>query len=107
MPGIKVKVNLDRTNRLKQTLTRTEINGALDDTLQEVEDMWIEDVHVITGELQSSIGHRTSGYSGEVFANAEHARFEVDRGGIHDFTTRGFTTGQRSFHQKMQDLLKG
>jgi hypothetical protein len=105
MAGIKTTVHFDRLKDLQKKLSRSEINSALDDTLKEVSDMWYEDAHEITGELKSSIGYRTTAYTGQVFATSPHAIFELNRGGIHDFTTRGFTTGQRLLKQKLEELL--
>jgi hypothetical protein len=103
--GIETRVTFDKLKELQQHLSRGEINAALDDTCKEVSDMWYEDAHEITGELKASIGYETSGYTGRVFATSEHAIFEIERGGIHDFQTRGFTSGQRILKEKLEDLL--
>jgi hypothetical protein len=114
--SVKTKVSFERIKKLQEKLTRGEINGALDDVLKEVSDMWVEDAHVVTGFMQSRIEWRTSagstggrggGYHGSVFCTADYAIHEVNRGGIHDFTTRGITTGQRLLSDRIRELIHG
>ena len=109
MAGIKITVSLNKTKELHKRLSRGEVSNALDDVLTEVESMWIEDAHVITGFMQSRISHRVFGSvgRGEVFCDAEYAQYERERGAIHDFAARGTSMGPRLLKARMQELISG
>jgi len=104
--NIKVTASFDRIKKLQEKFTKTEVEGALDDTLKEVSDMWYEDAHEITGTMKSHIGYRTEGFSGEVFCDVDYASLEVERGGLHDFTARGLSIGKPLLKEKMEALLE-
>lgn len=103
---VRVRVNLQHVERLKENLKQTNITSALDDTLSEVAEMWIEDAHVITGFMQSRIEWRTVTNFGRVFCTAEYAIAEVERGGDHDFTARGLAAGPEILRRNMEALLQ-
>jgi hypothetical protein len=104
--NIKVTASFDHIKKLQEKFTKAEVEGALDDTLNDVAEMWYEDAHEITGTMKSHIGHRTQGFSGEVFCDVDYARAEVERGGLHDFTARGLSIGKALLKQKMEELLE-
>ena len=110
MAGIKVTIKIDTIKKLQDKLSKQGVHAAIDDTVSEVSQMWTDDVHVITGELQSSIGFQTTGYVGRVFATAEHAPYERARPGSkdgtpHDFTLRGIEQGPTLLKEKLEELV--
>jgi hypothetical protein len=111
MAGIKVSVKFDNIKKLQDNLSKQEVHATIDDTMKEISEIWANDVHVITGHLQSTIGYETSGYVGKVFATAEYAAIERARPGgkdgtPHDFTIRGTEQGTPIFIQRLQELVK-
>lgn len=64
-----------------------------------------EYAHVITGEMKAS-GHLDVGGEGletsiEVHYDAEYTKYELARGGSHDFMTRGWQASRADFEQAM------
>ena len=98
-------MKIDNIQKLKEKLSRGEINHAVEETLQEMDDMWFEDAHEITGFMKSRISHTTSAMHGRVFCDAPYAKTENDRGGLHEFTRRGNFSGPLILKSKLKELL--
>jgi hypothetical protein len=105
MTGIQTKMKIDNIQKLMKNLARNEINSAVDDTLKEMSDMWYEDAHEITGFMKSRISYTSTAMHGRVFCDADYAKAENDRGGLHEFTRRGNFSGPAILKAKLEELL--
>jgi hypothetical protein len=104
--GVKAKVNLDRSNRLLKNMSRANVKAIIDEGMHHGYVLMRQNVHVVTGELESSLNYEVSGYHGKLTAGAEHAIYEMARGGEHDFMTDAFNAAVELIIAELQGLVK-
>jgi hypothetical protein len=104
--GVKTKISLDRSNRLLKGLSRANVKAIVDEGMHHGYVLMKQQVHVVTGELEASLDYEVGTYTGKLKAGAEHAIYEMARGGNHDFMTDSFNAAVEYIIAELQGLVK-
>jgi hypothetical protein len=104
--GVKTKISLDRSNRLIKGLSKANVSAIIDNGLNHGYELMRQRVHVVTGELESSLDYEVNVYKGRLIAGAEHAIYEIARGGHHDFMTDAVNAATELIIAELQGLVK-